>query len=157
MIWYIDSVEKQENPLHITFSFKGPLGGGLFYVTKMPRKPAKPCAYPGCPNLTEKRYCPKHERLASKQYEQYGRDSAAHAERYGRKWRKIRDIYLQSHPLCEECLKEGRYTKATLVHHKKPLADGGTNNRENLMAMCDSCHSRHHAKSGDRWHQTGRG
>lgn len=25
---------------------------------QMPRKPKKPCAYPGCPNLTEGRYCP---------------------------------------------------------------------------------------------------
>lgn len=28
---------------------------------QMPRKPKKPCAYPGCPNLTDGRYCPEHQ------------------------------------------------------------------------------------------------
>ena len=26
----------------------------------MPRKPLKPCSYPGCPNLTAGQYCEKH-------------------------------------------------------------------------------------------------
>lgn len=38
---------------------------GLFLWEKeggqMPRKPKKPCAYPGCPNLTDGRYCPEHQ------------------------------------------------------------------------------------------------
>ena len=27
----------------------------------MPYKPLKPCAYPGCPKLTSKRYCEEHD------------------------------------------------------------------------------------------------
>ena len=33
-----------------------------------------------------------------------------------------------------------------------PLSQGGTHDRENLIALCKSCHARIHAKSGDRWH-----
>ena len=39
----------------------------------MPRKPRHPCGYPGCPELTEQQYCPAHEKIASSQYNRYGR------------------------------------------------------------------------------------
>ena len=35
-------------------------------VLAMPRKPKHPCGYPGCKELTEKRYCPEHEQLTNK-------------------------------------------------------------------------------------------
>ena len=35
----------------------------------MPRKPKKPCAYPGCPNLTEGRFCEEHKSYEPKPYE----------------------------------------------------------------------------------------
>ncbi|WP_427898558.1 HNH endonuclease [Gardnerella pickettii] len=38
------------------------------------------------------------------------------------------------------------------VHHIKPIAEGGTHARENLISLCKSCHSKIHAKRGDRWH-----
>ena len=74
-------------------------------------------------------------------------------KRYGRTWKKIRDAYVASHPLCELCLKHGRYVVAEEVHHKKPLAEGGTHAWNNLIALCKACHARIHAKRGDRWHQ----
>ena len=37
------------------------------------------------------------------------------------------------------------------VHHILPLSRGGTNNEDNLMSLCKSCHSKIHAKSGDRF------
>jgi len=119
----------------------------------VPRKPKHPCGYPGCPNLVEsgERYCAEHEKLAAKQYEKYGRDPNT-KRRYGRAWKRIRDSYAAAHPLCEECLKRGVYTKTEQVHHIKPLAEGGTHARENLMSLCSSCHSRIHAERGDRWH-----
>lgn len=40
----------------------------------MPRKPKRPCSYPGCPNLTYGRFCPKHEKKEAKRYEKYDRD-----------------------------------------------------------------------------------
>lgn len=72
----------------------------------MPRSPKKPCKYPGCPKLTRGGYCLEHQRMVDKAYEQYGRDKES-KKRYGYKWRKIRSRFLQAHPLCEQCKKEG--------------------------------------------------
>ena len=70
----------------------------------MPRKPKRPCSFPGCPNLTDGRYCEKHQKIIDKRYEKYER-SPVSKKRYGRTWKKIRDAYVASHPLCELCLK----------------------------------------------------
>ncbi len=72
----------------------------------MPRKPMKPCAIPGCPNLTEGRYCEKHQRQENKRYEKYDRDPAVR-RRYGRVWKRIRDSYVKTHPFCELCYEKG--------------------------------------------------
>jgi 5-methylcytosine-specific restriction protein A len=44
-------------------------------------------------------------------------------------------------------------TPATLVHHIKAARYGGTDDEENLMALCNSCHSHLHAQRGDRWNR----
>ena len=72
----------------------------------MPRKPKKPCAYPGCPNLTEGRYCPEHQSKVNSEYEKYGRDPRT-KKRYGRAWKRIRDKYVMEHPFCELCFQRG--------------------------------------------------
>lgn len=117
----------------------------------MPYKPKTPCSWPGCPKLTEGRFCKEHHKLYDKQYETYDRDRNA-KRKYGRAWKRIRDRYIHAHPLCEECLKEHRYTKATEVHHRLPLLHGGTHDEANLEALCHECHSRITAEMGDRWH-----
>lgn len=43
----------------------------------MPRKPKRPCSYPGCPNLTDGRFCPEHEKKEAKRYEKYDREGHA--------------------------------------------------------------------------------
>lgn len=116
----------------------------------MPRKPKRPCSYPGCPELTDDRYCEQHQSLVNKQYNKYQRDPESN-KRYGRSWKRIRDRYIKTHPLCEECQRQGRLTPAEEVHHIIPLANGGSNDKENLMSLCKSCHSRITAQSGDRW------
>jgi len=145
-------------------------------VKLMPRKPKHPCSFPGCPNLVEsgRRYCEEHEREENKRYERYDRDPATR-KRYGRAWKRIRDSYAAAHPLCEECLKRSIYTPTEEIHHKLPLSKGcgspvetsrsqtekhrpsrqvrpGTHDRNNLMALCKSCHAKIHAEHGDRWH-----
>lgn len=116
----------------------------------MPRKPKRPCSFPNCPNLTDGRFCKEHEKQENKRYEKYGRDPAIR-RRYGRAWKRIRDSYISQHPLCEECEKKGKLTKAEEIHHILPLSRGGTHERTNLMALCKSCHSAITAKDGDRW------
>lgn len=107
----------------------------------MPRKPKRPCSFPGCGRLTDDRYCDEHRQIAGRHYNKYQRDSDT-SQRYGREWRRIRARYIQAYPLCEQCDKEGRLTPAEEVHHILPIADGGTHDDDNLMALCKSCHSK---------------
>ena len=66
-------------------------------------------------------------------------------------WRKLRDTYMHSHPICEECLKQGKVTPAEDIHHiKSPFHHGEINyspllDPENLMALCKDCHGNIHA------------
>ena len=67
-------------------------------------------------------------------------------------WKKVRDAYMKQNPLCEECLKQGKVTPATSVHHlKSPFSKGEINytlllEYENLMAICHECHGKLHAQ-----------
>jgi len=116
----------------------------------MPMKPKRPCSFPGCPKLTDGRYCEEHAKLEAQRYERYGRDPAT-KKRYGRTWKRIRNRYIRAHPLCERCKTNGKITPADEVHHIKPLALGGTNAEDNLMSLCKSCHSEITAREGGRW------
>ena len=62
----------------------------------------------------------------------------------------ICDRYAAAHPLCEMCLKEGRLTPVEEVHHIVPLSQGGTHRNDNLMSLCQSCHTKIHHDLGDR-------
>ncbi len=117
----------------------------------VPRKPKRPCSFPGCPNLTEGRFCEEHQRMENRRYEKYDRDPAVR-RRYGRAWKRIRDRYASRHPFCEECQRKGRLCPVEEVHHKVPLSEGGTHEVSNLVSLCKECHARIHAERGDRWH-----
>ena len=78
------------------------------------------------------------------------RDKAT-KKRYGRAWKRIRDKYAAEHPFCELCFERGIIVPTEEIHHKKPLSEGGTHDRSNLIALCKSCHSTIHAKRGDYW------
>ena len=118
----------------------------------MPRKPMKPCTKAWCPNLTSGMFCKQHQMEENARYEKYDRDPAVR-RRYGRVWKRIRDSYALEHPLCEQCLTNGKYVKTEEIHHKLPLSKGGTHDRDNLIALCKECHARIHATNGDRWHK----
>ena len=116
-------------------------------VIFMPHKPKRPCRYSGCSNLTvdSSGYCNVHKPLVIRQRNNFFNKFCRpykNSERYGYQWRKLRNCFLASNPLCEMCKQEGKFTEATEVHHVKPLADGGTNNFENLMPLCKPCHSK---------------
>lgn len=40
---------------------------------------------------------------------------------------------------CQEC--KNKFTHPLRIHHKIPVSQGGTNTRENLMAVCNECHN----------------
>jgi len=107
----------------------------------MPYKLPTPCSYPGCPEVCFQRYCPKHKTIASREYDKHSR-SPDHNKTYGYRWKKLRDLYISKHPLCENCLKFGRLIPADEVHHIIPVERGGAHNEENLVSLCQSCHTR---------------
>ena len=116
----------------------------------MPYRPKRPCSYPGCPRLTDGRYCEEHQKIITAHYNRHERDPES-KRRYGRAWRRIRDGYLSEHPMCEKCQQAGKLTAAVEVHHIKPLSKGGTHAEANLMALCKKCHSGITAREGGRW------
>lgn len=125
------------------------VGRGIFlWSDVMPRKAKRPCRYRGCPQLTESEsgYCETHERqIQYKWYRSLDKNyirPPEYKKRYNKEWSRIRAAFLAANPLCEMCKRQGRYTLANEVHHIKPLANGGTNEFENLMALCKSCHSK---------------
>lgn len=115
----------------------------------MPKKPLRPCSHPGCPNLCDGQFCEQHRTEERRKYDKYERSSDVN-RKYGRAWKRIRDRYALEHPLCEQCLKDGRLVPTEEVHHKLPISQGGTHARENLMALCRSCHTKIHHEIGDR-------
>ena len=117
----------------------------------MPYAPRRGCAYGNCKEraVPGSIYCEEHKRQMDSQYNKYERSADCH-RRYGRKWQRIRDRYVKSHPYCEQCLKEGRITFVEEVHHIIPLSKGGTHDPENLMSLCQSCHMKIHMEMGDR-------
>jgi 5-methylcytosine-specific restriction protein A len=121
----------------------------------VPRKPKRPCSAPGCPELTEGRFCEAHAKAEDKRYRTYQRDPKIN-RRYNSRWRKTRNAYITAHPLCEDCLAAGRATPAAEVHHVLPLEHGGTHAFSNLRALCKPCHSRQTAFDDDRWRKAPR-
>jgi len=110
----------------------------------MPRRAARPCAHPGCPNLVRGRgvrYCPEH--LALHRREQDARRGTPAERGYNATWRRIRARVLREAPVCQECGKRA----SELVHHRD--GDASNNSASNLIALCSRCHAKIHARRGD--------
>ncbi len=100
------------------------------------RRSLRPCRTKGCRGLVrEGRYCEACRGQERDAYDQ-ARGSAA-ARGYGHRWRKLRLMYLRAHPLCVVC-----GDAASEVDHIHPRAAGGSDDWDNLQALCKSCHSR---------------
>lgn len=105
----------------------------------MPYKAQRPCRI--CGELTRTgAYCERHRREVSRQADEH-RPSAA-KRGYGHRWRKLRGMYLRSHPVCVVCRDAGRIVEATEVDHIVAKRAGGTDHWNNLQALCKPCHSR---------------
>lgn len=50
----------------------------------------------------------------------------------------LNQAYLLDHPFCEVCYEKGVLVEVEEVHHKIPLAEGGTHDRSNLISLCKS-------------------
>lgn len=60
----------------------------------MPYKPMRPCSFPGCPNLTDGKYCEEHKSKAPKDRPSAGKRG------YNSRWQKESKKFLDTHPLC---------------------------------------------------------
>ena len=121
----------------------------------MAEKALRFCSWPGCNQLGKGQYCEEHqaqhEMLRQENNRQYNRQrGSAASQGYDADWHRARTAYIRSHPLCEICLQGGRVVPAVLVHHLKPLREGGARlNPDNLQALCNDCHEKIHGQ--DRW------
>lgn len=61
---------------------------------------------------------------------------SASARGYGRDWRARRLAFLRAHPLCARCGGPAEH-----ADHKRAKARGGSDEWDNLEALCASCHS----------------
>lgn len=66
-------------------------------------------------------------------------------------WRKMRQSYIMTHPLCEVCLADGRTTPAEDVHHKETFVNKQNwqeyaYNSNNLVSVCKHCHGLIHTQ-----------
>ena len=109
-------------------------------VMGLPRKPNVPCRHPGCAELIPagQKYCEIHKPLHPEEIR------SASARGYGKAWQRESKRFLQAHPLCVQCAREGRYVKATVVDHIKPHRGDETLfwDRSNWQPLCKRCHDR---------------
>ena len=106
----------------------------------MPRTPRRPCRFPGCPNLCESGvYCREHRQYSTDRVR-----GGADARGYNAEWRRARKTFLQKHPLCAECRKNGRLTPATVVDHIIPHRGDRKLfwDENNWQSLCKDCHDR---------------
>ena len=68
------------------------------------------------------------------------------SDRSGHAWGKIRKRILRRDPLCVYCKAKGRVSASVEVDHIVPLAQGGTDDDENLCGTCHSCHAEKSAR-----------
>ena len=111
----------------------------------MPRKPKRPCRFPGCPNLCDKGvYCREHAEYSTDRM----RGNAAERG-YDGKWRSARALFLKKNPLCAKCRETGKLTPATVVDHIIPHRGDPVLfwNRSNWQPLCKDCHD-HKTGSG---------
>lgn len=70
------------------------------------------------------------------------------------RWKRLRNWFITTNPICEECNKKGIVTPATDVHHIIPFLTGKTEQERwqlflddnNLMSLCSKCHHNIHKR-----------
>lgn len=85
---------------------------------------------------TGRLYCEKHLPL----HPEATRPAAKRG--YNRRWQKARKSYLEAHPLCVQCAKQGKYVRATVVDHIIPHRGDQKLfwDQNNWQSLCKSCH-----------------
>jgi 5-methylcytosine-specific restriction enzyme A len=133
----------------------------LFGVDIVPGRPKKPCSVPGCPNLTQGRYCEQHKHKEqqdkaerNRYYDEHIRDQKAREFYHSKEWQRVRQAALmRDNYLCQDCLKEKRITPADVVDHIVPVKVDWSKrlSLDNLQSLCHRCHNRKTAEDKRVW------
>ena len=112
-----------------------------------PRKPPRPCSWPGCSALVSRRapYCEPH--LAEHRRRQDANRGTTAERGYGAAHRRWRRLVLLRDPICVDPFgvhrERGEIVPATVADHVVPIAQGGARfDLENGQGLCASCHGR---------------
>ncbi len=114
----------------------------------MAHKPAHPCGYPGCPDLTETRFCTRH----AQRYEVHR--GTRQARGYDDVWLRFRNNFIEhriiTDPLCAGCQKPFASKSDIQVDHIIPLRERPDLKYEgsNLQLLCRRCHFEKTNKEG---------
>jgi len=107
------------------------------------------CNEPGCCAVIDVGSggkCEKHKKIHHKKYNYDRWDNDEQTFYKTSQWKKVRELKLSMNPICERCLKEGKYTVAKVVHHIVEIKDGGSRTGLfNLESVCYSCHRKYHS------------
>lgn len=109
----------------------------------MPIAAARPCRHSGCNALVRdgSGYCAAHQ--ADRKIGKFAneRRGSRQSRGYGAEWEQTRKrILSRDKGLCQVCLEESKLRPAKQVDHKVPKAEGGTDEDNNLQAICVPCH-----------------
>jgi|SRR5699024_698993 len=114
--------------------------------------PQRICAQAMCRNRVDlpQTYCAEHNGHSDKQYNKHVRTNSFNKKYddfyHSTQWTKTRKTKLMQQPLCEVCSREGRMTKADMIHHIIELrSPNGWEKRldlDNLEAICYECHNK---------------
>lgn len=110
---------------------------GIFFARTMATAAPRPCTAGGCRALSHDGTgrCPAHPRIS------WAKETIRPVQRIsGRRLQVLRDKLFSERPLCEVCEREGRARRATIRDHIIPLAEGGTDENDNIQAICAQCH-----------------
>lgn len=113
----------------------------------MAKRGKKPCAYPGCPNLTTRTYCSVHQTKITKRYDESRGTSTERG--YDSNWKKTSDAHLKKYPFCSKCEEP-----AVDVDHIIPKDRGGKDIKINLQSLCKSCHNKKTAEESDNFQRS---
>jgi 5-methylcytosine-specific restriction enzyme A len=105
----------------------------------MPTVALRFCSRPGCGVRVARGECQQH-RKERRQRDDARRKGAAHRAVYQTPtWTRLKALVLSEHPVCQQCERN----LSSVVDHVKPISAGGAEyDRENLQALCASCHNR---------------
>lgn len=134
-MWRIYHIDKDVLHIYkkrITAEIRNPSKGSSLHglnTVMQNQKAKKYCLSLGCGTLVTNGYCDKHSSLGKSIYDS--------------NWTKCRKFYLQAHPLCSDCAKEGKAVLAEDVHHikKARLYPELKYMESNLMGLCKHHHN----------------